>query len=195
MPEIRFHEDDGPLRISLANHEAVIRGEGEITYYPRHRAASITQSVVQRAKWVRYVERAALVASIVSAVVSLIFLIWGWASGTSTPSFVSISAKLFSVALLGSLFSLGGINLFSLKSQLGAASSQLAEVRRGCPFMPLFTGDSEELQRPGNPSVCVKCPLGVDRSSNRDDRLIHHCDAYPELHRRWLEIPGAHQYV
>jgi len=119
----------------------------------------------------------------------VLFLIWQWKRGSSTPAAVSISAKVFSVALVGSLFSIGGLNLFSLRAQIGAAQ-KLAQSVRGCPFLPIFAGNPAEIRRPGNPRFCIKCPLGVDTIQNRDG-LIHFCTAYPALHRAWRELPGA----
>ena len=127
------------------------------------------------------------VATVVSLVAAVSFWIWLWATGNSAPPFVSVSAKVASVALVSSFVSFGGLSLASFKAQLGRATSDTGR----CPFLRIRSQEGDNLRRPGNPHVCVKCPLGIDIASDRSGGLTHVCLVYPELHQEWRMLPGA----
>ncbi len=127
--------------------------------------------------------RIATVVGVVSLLGALALAIWDWGTGGSAPPFVSIAAKALSVAFIGSLISLGGINIFSLKGELKALQ-QKPELIIGCPFVPLSLYGVGHKDSPGNPRVCVKCPLGIVEVAGD---LIHNCKVYEQNHQRWIE--------
>jgi hypothetical protein len=74
---------------------------------------------------------------------------------------------------------------------INASLRRVLAATTGCPFVPLFSGAATETRRPGDPMVCLKCPLGVDTSSNVEGGLMHHCRVYLLHHTQWLELPEA----
>jgi hypothetical protein len=129
------------------------------------------------------------VVSIVSALAIFVFIILLWL-GQSTLASVNITnlLSIVSVTLIGGLVSVGGVRIFSFQASL-RRMQQIVQAQVGCPFVPLPLGSHRRNNgdyRPGNPQFCVKCPLGIDISSNHPDGLVHNCRVYPELHKEWV---------
>lgn len=189
MPEIRFDEDDGPIQLQMSQGYAVVQGEGILSYKMPFNRPRIATPESRRSLWIKNLDKILRYITPVLIVLVIAFTIWTWVSSGNAPSFVSLSAKVFSFALIGSLLSLGGVNLLSLKTQLVENEQGLLNVLSPrCPFISILDNQVENVfatRRPGNPQFCIKCPLGIDIDSSRPDGLIHSCTVYPALHREW----------
>ena len=136
LRRIEFEKSDGPIRIRLRYGQAVVQGSGVLVYEPdrdRMESAEVKIAESKGRKLSEILSTILMIASIVLALGALVLSIWNWHTGIHTPSIVSISAKVFSYALVGSLISLGGVNLFSLKSQLKSVSKPPQD--RGIPII------------------------------------------------------------
>ncbi|OUC15786.1 MAG: hypothetical protein B0A82_04810 [Alkalinema sp. CACIAM 70d] len=105
------------------------------------------------------------------------------------PSFFKLS---FDCSLFGSLFSFGGAIFVTQTIQLRQLKRQII-FHEQCPFMGVYQPSQTPLlqkHQPGNPFVCMKCPLGIDRTGDRASGLIHTCKVYEQLHYEW-EISQA----
>jgi hypothetical protein len=188
MPELHFDEDDGPIQLQMSQGYAVVQGEGVLTYKMPFNSPRIVTSETRKSLWVRRLDKVLRYVTPLLIILVLALAIWYWVAGVNAPSFVSLSAKVFSFALIGSLLSLGGVNLLSLKSQLVENEQHLGSVSERCPFISILEPKNSlrvfVSMRPGNPRFCIKCPLGIDLSSNVEG-LIHTCSVYPALHKEW----------
>lgn len=212
MAEIRFTQSDGPIRLQFASHDAIIQGKGSISYKPHIRNLKAMLLGKPHKGKLRALDVIAKILAVLSAVGALGLFIWKWKEGASTPPFVSLGANVLSVALVGSLIGLGGVNLFSLEGRLSTSEELLAGNRnenekqlhemlrhidehfailsRRCPFEEIFTPNHQlnGISRPGDPNFCVKCPLGIDQSSQQEDGLMHNCHVYHDLHVKWKRL-------
>ncbi|MGI0491863.1 hypothetical protein ACN4EG_08620 [Alkalinema pantanalense CENA528] len=105
------------------------------------------------------------------------------------PSFFKLS---FNFSLFGSLFSFGGAIVVTQNIQLRQFKQRII-LHEQCPFLVVYQPSqipSLQKHRPGNPFVCVKCPLGLDLTGDRASGLIHACKVYEQLHDEW-EISQA----
>lgn len=189
MAELKFAEDDGPIQLRLADHDAIVEGKGLIRYFRRGMLRSVALQRFHRSTLLRYLDTITKVATIISLFGMVVLWVWKWQAGAAVPAFVSISSNVFSVAFLGSLFSYGGVNIVSLQAQSQANEMSVENLTVRCPFKDLVKDPFGQVQQPGNPDFCVKCPLGVDTIDERERGfLIHNCCVYNELHTQWRTI-------
>lgn len=190
MAELTFTESDGPIRLSLSDHEAVIRGNGRIQYASRSLRHSVASERFHRSSLLRWADRATKFATVISLVGMAALWAWRWWEGTDGPPFLSVASNILSVAFLGSLFSYGGVNILSLQAQAQVQEDRALarDSRTACPFEPLALERDEQVHGPGNPDFCLKCPLGIDTVDDRDRGfLIHNCSVYADLHASWRQ--------
>jgi hypothetical protein len=140
--------------------------------------------------WLKFLDYGGKIVSILSGIAVIAFVVLLWLGRTAIGS-VQIGTLLtvISFTLVGGLISIGGVKMFSITANLRKAKEKIERSTAGCPFVPLFLGS--DLKRPGNPNFCIKCPLGIDRSSNVEGGLIHVCTVYLPLHNQWKQLPGA----
>ena len=144
---------------------------------------------LHRSTLLRFLDTITKVATIISLVGMVVLWIWKWQAGAAAPAFVSIASNVFSVAFLGSLFSYGGVNIVSLQAQSQANQMRVEDLTARCPFNDLVRDTLNQIQQPGNPDFCLKCPLGIDTIGERERGfLIHNCRVYDELHTQWRSI-------
>lgn len=139
---------------------------------------------------------ASKIVSVLTGLASIFFLIFLWTGNTSLGTLkVDSLLTVFSFAFVGSLISIGGVNIFSINASLRKEKEKIKKYVRsvkGCPFVPIIEiKPNHELRQPGNPRFCYKCPLGIDISSDQEGGLIHNCKVYLDLHNKWKELPGA----
>lgn len=149
---------------------------------------------IQKSRSLKIIENIGKVLSIISSLAIIVLLVL-IIVGTQTIGNLQIT-NLFtflSFTLFGGLISIGGANLISFKSQFKNTEQSISEIlqrKETCPFINIQVdpiNPNFERRVPGNPQVCVKCPLGIDTDSSTSDGLIHICKVYPELHRKWNE--------
>ncbi len=186
MADIRFDDDDGAVQLHLGDHDAILRGRGVFSYRLKWGLRSVGLGI-QPSRDHHALTFITGIATVLSLIAAGSFWVWLWATGNSAPPFVSVSAKIASVALVGSFISFGGVSLASIKAQVG----RVAAGAGTCPFLRIRSQANDDLRRPGNPYVCVKCPLGIDIASDRPGGLIHVCSVYPEIHQEWRALPNA----
>lgn len=139
--------------------------------------------------------------SILSGIAVIVFIVLLWSGQTHIGSVqIGTLLTILSFTLVGGLISIGGVKMFSINANLRKTKDRIERVTTtavGCPFLPIFAEQSTELElrRPGNPYVCIKCPLGVDISPGIEGGLINTCSVYSSLHNQWKELPGAEGFL
>jgi len=196
MAELSFTEHDGELHLQIGPAVARLEGRGKFSFSGPVYGRSSRFSLRARGARLRIFQRIAAIASAVLFVVVAALLAWRWFRGGETPAVVSISAEVASLALLGSLFSLGGVSLLSVQGALAAEGERIEALQQRCPFESVSLGRINNGREPGNPEFCVKCPLGIDTvNDRRRDFLMHSCAVYEQLHHRWRETPAGREYI
>jgi len=189
MAELKFTEDDGPIHLRFVDHDAVIEGKGLIRYIRHGVFPSVTLQRLHRSALLRYMGIITKMGTIISLGGMIVLWIWKWKAGATTPAFVSVASNVFNIAFLGSLFSYGGVNIVSLQAQSQENKRRVEDISIQCPFKDLLRDPVGQVQQPGNPDFCVKCPLGIDTTNERDRGfLIHNCLVYDKLHAKWCSI-------
>lgn len=194
MADLSFSEDDGQLHLRLGPAVARVEGRGKLSFSSSHPGSATEISRQGRAATLRRLQRVAAGASILLLVLVVALTVWHWIAGGQVPAFVTVSADVASLALLGSVVSLGGVSLMSVEA-IAAESQRIEAPKARCPFEAIKVG-VEHGREPGHPDVCVKCPLGLDRIGDPERGfLLHNCSVYDELHKRWRQTDGGRRWL
>lgn len=173
-------------------HPLEIRDLIERAAGPRHQQNPQSAPLDEPA-WVKHLNRVAGILSVLSGLailLVLVLIIWGApaVAGVNVATLLTV----FSTSFVGSILSVGGTTLFTLSANLRRTKQEvlaIAAAPETCPFEAI-PRQSGAVMRPGNPQFCVKCPLGIDRISDRDrGYLKHNCRVYDELHQAWASTP------
>ncbi len=139
--------------------------------------------------------------SILSGVAVIVFVALLFFGQTIIGSIqVTSLLTVLSFTLVGGLISVGGVKMFSIDASLRKAKEKMERVVitiGGCPFQFIYAGQPTELDRPGNPEFCQRCPLsrGPDQNLKVDGYLKHNCKVYLALYRKWVELRDARKVV
>jgi len=201
MAEIRFSEQDGVVRVQVGPSVARVQGEGSFELAGPNFPPS-TFAVKGISRGMTLFKRVVIWLTVALLAIAIGFVAWRWWSGGALPPILSIGADIVNVALIGSLLSLGGVSLMSIEGQVASGLEAVARIEQRCPFEDITVsglngpGRHFHALRPGNPQFCVKCPLGIDTTGDRQAGfLIHGCAVYKEHHRSWLDTPPGMSYL
>jgi len=196
MAELRFTENDGPIQLRLADHDAVVQGKGLISYVPRGGVRVAGRRRLHQSRLLKRLDIAVKIATLISFVGLIGLYVWRWYGGPSVPAFVSVASNVFSIAFLGSLISFGGVNILSLQAQSDANLERVEILARDCPFKALLRDPFDQIRQPGNPDFCIRCPLGIDTIGESERGfLMHNCAIYDEMHSKWRSLPEAERHL
>ena len=152
-------------------------------------AASPVKAATKPAKagWVKALDLASKIISIVSGLAIVVFLILLIAGVSKVGNIQTDSIlTIFGFTLFGGLFSVGGAELFSLSLNLRKAEQKISDYESGCPFVPIlepkyrevFSVDSATVIH-GYSDFCGGCPFGPKDYIDRD-QLPARCRIYNE---------------
>lgn len=183
----RIRVSHGSTRIEVDSQAETVLVEGKDAFSKINVSTGPSKNSLAKSAWISYLQIFLTIIAALSSLAMIVVAIWQWRDGSNLPPIISASMKVFSFALIGSLLSLGGINIFSLKSEIKSVSQSNQNIEK-CPYIDIGNFDEEDLHRPGNPRFCMRCPLAIDLSSAVQGGLIHKCVVYPALHAQWKDL-------
>jgi hypothetical protein len=194
MAHLNIVENSDGVRITHDNTVVVLSAPRKQDDFPKSNTGIFMRL------WRKPSFRVLIILAGVLLIASIALSIWKYATCGEVPPFISITADLVNIALIGSVVSVGGLSIFSLGSEITTIQNEidLKEKPLSCPFEALHNrkhlmnfvdlSSDYRLYMPGDPRFCRRCPLGIEGNGQKQYDLFHACSAYPELHEKWEKL-------